>query len=301
MKRLKSSLVYAFDKFGHTNHSIKHTGLFGYQGLESPAGLEKAAKDCVDQASHLVERVVNAKTIDEIQKTVKRVDTISDVLCSVLDAAELIKHVHPQQEFVEAANRASTMMHSYLNQLNTHQGLYHSLKRVFETKEVEKQLGEQERKVAVLLLQDFEKSGVHMPLKVRQKFIELNDSILELGQEFAMNSYPSEEFVEFSKPNVSLDGVPSRLIDALIHSSGSKSKIMIPTQSEIASMVLRTASSEDTRKKLFLAMNSAADEQVDLLERFLKKRASLAKLLDQKSFGHMYLGDKMASSPGIFS
>jgi intermediate peptidase len=299
MKRFKSSLVYAFDKVNHTNKSIKHTGLFGYQGLNSPKGLEDAATECVEQARALVEKVVNASTAEEIRKTVKRVDTISDILCSVLDAAELIRHVHPHQEFVEAANKTSTMLHSYLNQLNTNRGLYQSLKRVFETPTIAKDLNWQERKVAQLLLQDFEKSGVHMPLETRQKFIEMNDSILQLGQEFAMNSYPSQELVTIKNPKFELRGVPSRLVDALMSASRSSSHVNIPSYSEIASLVLRTAESEETRKRLFLAMNSGSNEQVNLLEKLLKKRGELAVLLNQKSYGHLYLTDKMASSPGM--
>jgi intermediate peptidase len=300
MKRFKSSLVYAFDKVNHTNKSIKHTGLFGYQGLNSPAGLESAALECVEHARCLVNKVINASSEEEIRKTVKRVDTISDVLCSVLDAAELIRHVHPHPEFVDAANKTSTVLHSYLNQLNTNRGLYQSLKRVFETPAVERDLNRQERKVAQLLLQDFEKSGVHMPLKTREKFIEVNDAILQLGQEFAMNSYPSQEVVTMQNPSKELIGVPSRLVDALRRASRSSSTVKIPSHSEIASLILRTAQSEETRKRLFLAMNSASDQQVDLLERFLKKRGELAVLLNQRSYGHLYLTDKMASSPGIF-
>jgi intermediate peptidase len=157
----------------------------------------------------------------------------------------------------------------------------------------------QERKVATLLLQDFEKSGVHMDLESRQKFIELNDSILKLGQEFSLNATPSEQTITFKDAFKSLDGVPSALLTGLCRRSGGKTAV-VPTNSEIALVLLRSAKSDAARRDLFLAMNSASKSQVETLESMLKKRAELATLLGKDSYAQMYLVDKMVETPGKF-
>jgi intermediate peptidase len=131
MKRFVSTLTAAFDHLNNSPKSTKHTGLlklniglFGYAGLNRPDALIDAANSCIEQASMIVNQVCSAETDQEVYKTVKRVDTVSDILCSVLDATELIRNVHPDIQYVEAANKSCTILHTFLNQLNTHQGLY---------------------------------------------------------------------------------------------------------------------------------------------------------------------------------
>ncbi|KAI8928432.1 hypothetical protein BC831DRAFT_448668 [Entophlyctis helioformis] len=294
-----------------------HTGLFGYHGLDQPSGFIDAARAGIEQAQHLVDLVCAAESDAEVRKTVKRLDTLSDMLCCVVDTAELIRNVHPNRAFVEAANHAHAALNSYLNHLNTHQGLYNALRRVLDTPTIASDLSEEERRVAHLLIVDFEKSGIHMPEATRRRFVELNDHILELGQEFVMNAAPAQETVTFDDAHQSLLGVPSQVIDAVCRassrtrrsastaaaSSSSSSSVwagaraVVPTSSDIASTVLRMARSDETRKRMFTAMNSASPHQLAVLHDMLEKRAELAALLGKKSYGHMYLVDKMAETP----
>ncbi|KAJ3324950.1 Mitochondrial intermediate peptidase [Boothiomyces sp. JEL0866] len=293
----KSALIYGFDSFNHVNHSLKPTGLFGYKGLDQPDGLLKAAEACVKQAIAITTDICNAQTQAELEKTVKRIDTISDVLCTVLDCSELIQNVHSDEEFAKAAGDVSTLLNSFLNQLNTHQGLYSSLKQVAEHPVIARKLSEQELAVAKLLLQDFEKSGVHMPLGERNQFIQINDSIRKLGIEFSAVSHPADSQIVLNNVNNPLEGVPSQLLEYLEKTRKDGPKISIPSDTGITNLILKTAKKEETRRQIFMGMNSASDGQVGKLEELLKERAALAKLLNKKSYGHMYLEDKMAGSP----
>lgn len=54
----------------------------------------------------------------------KNFDRLSDTLCAVIDAAELVRHAHPDPDWAEAANEAYEMLCSYMNVLNTHTELY---------------------------------------------------------------------------------------------------------------------------------------------------------------------------------
>ena len=160
-------------------------------------------------------------------------------------------------------------------------------------------LSSQEKKVTMLLLQDFEKSGVHMPLKAREQYIKLNDEIQNLGQIFSNNAGPGVESVAFSDISSKLKGVPSGLIDVLRRvQERNDGKILVPTNSEVASIIMRTASNESVRKEMFDALNSATRQQISTLEQMLLKRGELAKLLGKKSYAEMYLADKMAETPG---
>ncbi|KAJ3274814.1 Mitochondrial intermediate peptidase [Terramyces sp. JEL0728] len=293
----KPALIYGFDCFNHVNHSLKPTGLFGYKGLDKPDGLLKAAEACVKQAIAITSDICNAETDSELKKTVKRIDTISDVLCTVLDCSELIQNVHADKEFAKVAGDVSSLLNSFLNQLNTHQGLYSALKRVVDNRNISKGFSEQELAVAKLLLQDFEKSGVHMPQKERNRFIEINDSIRKLGLEFSAISHPADSQILLKNQNSPLEGVPFQLLEYLEKNKKDGSYLAVPSDFGVTNLILKTAKKEDTRRAIFLGMNSATDAQVAKLEELLKERAALANLLNKESYAHMYLVDKMAGSP----
>ena len=55
---------------------------------------------------------------------VKNLDRLSDMLCSVIDLAELVRNAHPDPEWVKSANEAYEQLCEYMNVLNTNVGLY---------------------------------------------------------------------------------------------------------------------------------------------------------------------------------
>jgi len=57
-------------------------------------------------------------------KVVKNLDRLSDMLCSVIDLAELVRNSHPDPEWVQGANDAYEQLCEYMNVLNTNVGLY---------------------------------------------------------------------------------------------------------------------------------------------------------------------------------
>lgn len=65
-----------------------------------------------------------------------------------------------------------------------------------------------------------------------------------------------------------------------------------------AQMIMRSAPTEEPRRKLYVAANSSTPGQIETLERLLRARAELARLCGKESFAHLTLIDKMANSPG---
>lgn len=66
-----------------------------------------------------------------------------------------------------------------------------------------------------------------------------------------------------------------------------------------AQMIMRSAPKEEPRRKVYLASNSSTEEELYLLEKLLRTRAELARLVGSRSFAHMELIGKMAKSPGM--
>jgi mitochondrial intermediate peptidase len=115
-----------FDRPPHrTSWSRSPTGLFGQSSLVSPSSFQNLALATLIRAQLLTERIVRARqSRDELLKVVKNLDRLSDMLCSVIDLAELVRNAHPDPEWVRSANEAYEQLCEYMNVLNTHVGLY---------------------------------------------------------------------------------------------------------------------------------------------------------------------------------
>lgn len=288
----KSGLRYSIDNTPFQSAGPCSTGLFGYDSLRGPDELTKAAYDCIRQASQLVE-LVGKDEPNSSHLVVKRIDRLSDVLCTVLDACELLRNIHPDPKWIEAAESSFALLHNYLNKLNTNDALYSALKKARRGMSS----GSQGDKVADLLLTDFEKSGIHMPVKSRNRFVALNDTIQQLGQQFSNSAFPHEQTVTFDNAYVELDGVPRRVVKSLVEETNSSNTAVVHVDSEIANLILRTARNPETRSRMFSAMNSASTGQIQTLEELLKARADLANLLEKESYAQYFLKDKMVQTP----
>jgi len=77
------------------------------------------------RAQLLTERILRApQSRGELFKVVKNLDRLSDLLCGVIDLAELLRNAHPDPEWVRSANESYEKLCEYMNVLNTNVGLY---------------------------------------------------------------------------------------------------------------------------------------------------------------------------------
>jgi mitochondrial intermediate peptidase len=105
--------------------SLSPTGLFGHDRLRDPASFIQLADATLVRAQLLTNRILRAReSRDELLKVIKNLDRLSDMLCGVIDLAELVRNAHPEQAWVDAANHAYESMCEFMNVLNTHVGLY---------------------------------------------------------------------------------------------------------------------------------------------------------------------------------
>ncbi len=177
---------------------------------------------------------------------------------------------------------------------------------MFKDSQLVSEMSPQERRVGRLLIKDFENSGIHMPDSRRRQFVELNDKVLQLGQEFVTNSGPSMDYVKIKDPYSSLDGVEKRVIDSLIpHSSlptrrqSTPSHAIIPIRHGVAYHILKSATNESVRENVFIGLNSGSMQQIQVLDEMLKTRGEIASLLGRRSYADLHLSDSMAKNPGM--
>ena len=242
----------------------------------------------------VVSRVGSISTVQGYKGIVRDLDTLSDLLCRVIDVCDFVRASHPDVAFQEAATVAYSQMFEYMNILNTTRSLHDQLKEALETPEVFQSWSEEEKATARILMLDFGKSAIDLPTKEKQKFVRLSNEIYQLGSTFVEGARPKQSFV-FLKPGPSRKG-RSSLARAL---GRPKDAAALPVVGPEAVNALRTIEQEEDRKKVYLAGRVSPQRQLSLLKQLLQRRAEIAKLSGFESYARMALADKMAKSPGM--
>ncbi|KAH8835489.1 mitochondrial intermediate peptidase [Flagelloscypha sp. PMI_526] len=276
--------------------SFTYDGLLGHRILTNDRALETLANSTLLRARLLTERICRAQeSREELLKVVKNLDRLSDMLCGVIDLTELIRNCHPDRKWVDAANRAYEDMCAFMNELNTHSGLYEALKVVLRDPSIVKTLSPEAYATALIFWRDFERSIVAPDQ--RSKFIDLTTEIIVLGREFqdgARDSRPPALIKPSSLEGLKDGGMGSRLKRQA--SSTQKTLVVYPGSLQ-AQMIMRSAPDEEARRQVYIASNTSSQKQLSIMENMLIKRAELARMVGKESFGHMVLSDKMAKSP----
>ncbi|KAI0842872.1 mitochondrial intermediate peptidase-like protein [Hypoxylon sp. FL0890] len=267
--------------------SRENVGLFRNKYLTSPQGFLTFADVTIRRAQKLVDKVLNASTLEDYKALVRDLDRLSDLLCRVLDVSDFVRVTHPDEKIQAAASHAWSLVYQYMNQLNTATGLSDQLGKALANPEVMASWNEEEQTVAKLLQQDFLKSAIHLPKGSRDQFVDLSQRISDLGSYFVQDMQPEQRFLEF--PSSKLYGMNPQI--ARRYTRGGV--IRLPTMSAEATMALRTVHDEEARKAIYYATRTASSRSIQILEAMLKSRAELAKLSGFESYSQMALHDKM--------
>ncbi|CAN0033154.1 unnamed protein product, partial [Discosporangium mesarthrocarpum] len=98
---------------------------------------------------------------------VRDVDSISNAVCSVIDASDFIRNAHSKEEFRDAADRAfsglaETGPDPYEQDLNTDVNLYRALCGLAGDERAMETLTPEQRRVVGLHKAEYERGGIHL-------------------------------------------------------------------------------------------------------------------------------------------
>ncbi|MCJ1228782.1 Mitochondrial intermediate peptidase [Toensbergia leucococca] len=267
-------------------------GLFQNQYLTRPAGFQDFAQVTLQRCQRIVAKILAASTVEEYKSIPRDLDRLSDSLCRVIDLSDFVRATHPDIRFQEAATKAYALLFDYMNVLNTTTGLNDQLQQAVSNTEVTAAWGDEEKTVARILLDDFSKSAIDLPLKKRQKFVELSNAISDLGTTFVDNMEPTTSYLTLESSRVK--GMDPMILKQITNTRG---RVIIPTVSPTSYTALRTVEDEATRREIYISGRTASSHQINTLQRLLHLRAQLADLSGYGSFAEMKLTDKMAKTP----
>ncbi|KAJ2723309.1 Mitochondrial intermediate peptidase [Coemansia sp. Benny D115] len=285
-------------------HQGQPTGLLMEERFVSPKSFRKAGEQAIREAQALVERVLAANTAGGRRLVIKCLDQLSDALCRVMDVAELVRQVHPDTSWRQAADDVYSTMFDYMNGLNTHVGLYQSIVDVMEDPEISSHFTPVEHATGLSFRRDFERSGIHLNQAAHSQFVKLSAGIHDQSRLFMhaqAKPVPNSHAIDI--PLEDLRSLQSNVAMHILQSSQTRKRkdgtsvVRVVPDDYVASYILRDCTNEATRRAVYSAWQRGSPKAIGALESLLEQRQALATTVGFASFGHMALDDKMARSP----
>ena len=240
------------------------------------------------------------------KRNVARVfDELSDELCRVADMAEFIRLAHPDNKTAQAAEKACISISGLVERLNTDVTLFEALRSSVENPFTTLPTDDVDNHVAKLFLLDFYQCGIHLPDEDRQKVVDLNDSILQLGQQFSFECHQPRRVNKMDLPNhirhhftnegfnVILNGIDRYFLLIVIffskftHQSNTCQIIGLPVDTPF----------DQTREAGYKVYYWEDSSQEERLMKMVELRHDLATMCEYETFAHRAMSDSLGESP----
>ncbi|KAI0566545.1 Peptidase M3 [Gracilaria domingensis] len=284
-------------------HEEDKPGYFGLKGLHRPSDWQHLGNQCIDDCLQLAESIRSQRANPSVA-VLQTFDDLSDRLCEVLDVAELCRNVHPEPEFVEAANAAFLNVSSVIQHLNADKSLYDPLNKLYESHVAQNRDGS--RKGANLtgedlimvksLKQDFERGGINLSYSEKMKLIQLQDEVTTASAKFM--SAPLERPTTIQLPYHKLSSVPGYFLKSLKRAPENPDHVLIPLHGSSMQFLLKWVPDSKVREKVYrLSHNGQRETKDQYLATILGNRLEIANILGHDSYAGLLFADRLASSP----
>jgi len=246
-----------------------------------------------------------AKVINAVE-VLHQLDTLSNQVCNVIDAAEFCRCVHSSLQWRDSASNAFQILSEYISDLNADDGLYESLcTHVTSDPETFELLTNEQQRMAILLKREFERDGIHLPKTDRDDLRTMLQHITNLESTFSNNITTKKKFFNLEKNEV-LRIIPTHILDSVVPShekaKEQSNEITVSSDSHITNTLLKYCSNQTLRKEAYMQVNTCCPENLEVLEALVKLRHEMGTKLGFQSYAHKFLSDKMAGSPeNVFS
>lgn len=276
---------------GRRRASARARGLYGLEGFHQSSDLERLARETISRCDAKA-RELRARAPSGA--SVRALDEISDDICRVVDVAEVCRHTHPSQTYVEGAERAYVTLQEYVASLNADVGLYEALRRARETDG--NNLSEEGARVALTLQEDFERGGIHLDLAARRDFDASLSKSLELGMEFQRNLLRPEHSSTVSLEASAFNGLPSSVKRKFRQNKDGKAWTGMVDSSN-SSALLRHLRDPRARRDVYVAANSGPEPNKHVLAELLSARTDVAHCLGFNTYASFATAPLMARKP----
>ena len=280
---------------------------------------------------------IAASKVQRAKQTLHRLDDISNIVCTVIDAAELCRSVHADPQWRRGASDSFGILSEYIGNLNADERLYQSLSKfVFfaddgddsessssdappseSTTTILSQLPPEYQRMAMAMKREFERDGIHLQYTQREEARELNNVIVGLESLFNNNITEKTKYYEVEGTSMvnEVDRiVPRHVLGQLVRNhpvdtadnnnaanqhgnDKEKSSLMLSSDNLLTNTLLAHSPSSSLRKEVYMQSHTSIPENLNVLDSLIRHRHLHSTLLGYKSYAHRVLSDRMVGSP----
>jgi intermediate peptidase len=251
-----------------------------------------------------------------------RMDEVSNLLCAVIDVAEICKAIHPDPAWRDAAAQTAAELVDYMTTLNHHRGLRDAIAGLIALPGFDRDFSPEEQRVARTLKEEMDANGVGADQEVRAAIAALLQEVhaqthkymsaiqadpRDIEEDAEEDQTQQQQYLPPALPYLELHGPKSVVTSCLAkvpadwkaHLQLRGNSTVIRAPHEAAEMLLRVLPVESMRKQVFLQHHSASLLRVPAraLERVMHARQLLARTLASESYAHYQVGRCVAKTP----
>ena len=226
------------------------------------------------------------------ENTVRELDDLLHTAHLTANRLCLIKETHPDDAMRKQAVELVKEFQAWAVGLDYREDVYQAVRAYADTRP---KLKGEDKRLFEDTLRDYRRAGLRLPPTEKNEVQSLRKELAQTAADFDANITRASAVLEFSKAD--LDGLPQDFLDQenLLNKSRN-----YELRAEVVwhfMAVMENAQSETIRKRMNIARDSlAAEDNVDLLQKMLRLRASIANKLGYSSWADYKTETKMAGN-----
>eukprot|EP00906_Rhabdomonas_costata_P036034 RCo050585 len=154
--------------------------------LKEPDGLAKRGQRAAQVCKQCL-ALLGSGQVQSARQILRVLDTMSNELCLVLDAAEFVRNLHPDERYADSALQAFLELNHYMNVLNTDRTLFDHVLKILEHRDT---LTPEEIRCAEVFKHDMLNNGIRLPDAQRDGIANVRSQIEELCSSLLATKHP---------------------------------------------------------------------------------------------------------------
>ena len=271
--------------------------LLGIQGLDSAEAFPVLAADAVSQSRKQLAGLESCRPLE----AVSLLDDVSNGLCQIADAAELIRNVHPDEVYSTHASSAIQEIAGYMSEVNLDTSVYNCMKDAESSGDAES-MPLEAHTILHHMRESMEHEGVHLAQAEKQSCLEM----LDAEQQLAFDIVQRQEHVR-QQVSAETEGawLPASSLDTLnLHrwrlkrrAAPGGEEVHIPRDTFLADRVLKVVACGEARRRMHQAQQKRDAVGEEMMLQLLSVRQQLAKVRGYDTWAHYAQREALFEGP----
>lgn len=256
-----------------------------------PEAVTEQTEAAIEAAKQARARFLSLDADAPFAEVIEAFDRIGRPLDVVHGPVSLASQTHPVEALRDACQQAVRDLSAFSTDLSLDREVFDRLCAL----DPEQAPGPVERRLLEHALRDYRRSGVDRDEAGRKRVQELNEQLVEVGQEFDLNIVKDTRSIVIEEGHAGLEGLPPDYLAA--HPEDERGAVTITTNPPDLVPFLTYAKRGDLRQRLhFEHQNRGVPHNLETLSRLLATRHALAVELGYPSWADYVTEDKMVES-----